>query len=113
MKFSLQLIGVVAICLTSTLGSSAVYGQATATDLPSAKDVFQKHLDALGDAKAIAAIKNQKMVGKISMPAMGLNGTMTIIQVRPNKISTVMELPQVGKQTQVFDGEIGWTDSAM
>lgn len=81
------------------------------TDLPGSREVFEKHLDALGGEQAIAKVKNLIMTGSIQMPAMGINGTMKIIQVKPDKMSTTMDLPQVGQQIQVFDGEIGWMGS--
>lgn len=84
-----------------------------AANLPGAREVFQKHLDALGGAEAIGSVKNLVMTGTIDMAAMGLKGKVEIIQVKPSKISTVMELPQIGEQVQVFDGETGWMGSAL
>ncbi|MEO1617983.1 MAG: hypothetical protein AAFV88_19165 [Planctomycetota bacterium] len=119
MKCSSLFFLVLAGCLVVPMSASTVSAQdsavldtpADAAKLPGAREVFQKHLSALGDADEIAAVKSVKMTGKISMPAMNLNGTLEIIQVKPNKIATVMDLPQVGKQTQVFDGEMGWMGS--
>ncbi|MEM6472159.1 MAG: hypothetical protein AAF802_21535 [Planctomycetota bacterium] len=118
MKSCLRLFCLLSVCLAAPLATQVRAQEATldapaATDLPGAREIFQKHLDAIGDSAAIAKVKNQKMTGKISMPAMGINGTLEIIQVKPDKIATVMEMPQVGKTTQVFDGEVGWIDSAM
>lgn len=96
-----------------TLDRKSTAGGADASNLPSARDVFQSHLDAIGGDEAIASIKNMVASGTMSIPAVGLQGTMNVVQVKPDKMSTIVELPQIGKQVQVFDGEIGWMESGM
>lgn len=115
--FSLSLATLLTAAISPTHAQEAAAPAPAATaetaNLPGAREVFQKHLDALGGAEAIAAVKNLVMSGSINMPAMGLKGKVEIVQVKPSKISTVMELPQVGEQIQVFDGEMGWMGSAV
>ena len=81
--------------------------------LPEAIAVLKKHAEATGGAANYKKIKAIKMTGKIEIAAAGIEGTLEVVQVSPDKVATKAEMPQVGSQTQGTNGEIGWDVSTM
>ncbi len=68
------------------------------------KDVLAKMIDAQGGAKALAAVKDQSMVGNLEMVQMGLKGVLTLSTKEPNMMRLDMEIMGM-LISQAFDGE--------
>ena len=76
---------------------------------PDAKTIIERHLAALGGAKAMASVTSMRATGSLSMPAQGITGTVEISAARPNKTLLKAEISGIGKLESAFDGERGWT----
>jgi hypothetical protein len=75
--------------------------------------ILQRHIEATGGVEAHRAAKTQKHVGTIEVPAVGLNGELTILLATPDKIRVNVELPQVGTFAQGAAGDVGWAMDPM
>lgn len=81
---------------------------AKAANLPEAREVLLKGVEALGGRDAFLKIKSIEMKGSIEMPAQGLKGTMVARTALPNKMLTTMSLGALGDFRTGFDGTTGW-----
>lgn len=91
----------------------AVPGSAPAADLPAAKEILAKYVDATGGRAAYEKQTNRVTKGSLEMPAMGLKGDYTLTQAAPDKYHMVMDLPGIGKIEQGSDGTTVWAMDPM
>lgn len=76
---------------------------------PEAKAIIDRHIAAIGGAKALEGVTSLRASGTLAMPAQGITGTVEISAARPNKTLLRAEITGIGKLESVFDGERGWT----
>lgn len=112
------LLGASMVCgagmLITPIGLAAAAQDApTAEELPSGAEVIEKYVEATGGAEAYENRKTMVTKAKMEMAGMGQSVDLTIYQTAPNKMVTVVTLPGMGDQTTVYDGESGWSESAM
>lgn len=82
--------------------------------LPSAREVIDGHLAAIGGREALLQHQSQHAVGQFAMAAQSISGKLDIQSAQPNKIRIQIELPAVGQILTGFNGEVGWSvDPAM
>lgn len=77
-------------------------------DLPSPEKVMAKYVEVTGGVDKYKAVKSVSAKGALSIPAMGIEGTMEMMQVLPDKVSARSEIPGVGEQRQGGNGEVFW-----
>ena len=82
------------------------------TPLPAAATLVAKYADAVGGAAFLAA-KSVVTKGGMSMPAAGINATFELVQLSPNQMSMVTEIPGMGKIEAGFDGTTAWSMDPM
>lgn len=80
---------------------------------PAAKAILDKSLEASGGMEALKKIKSRKTIGNMSMPAQGINMTMTSFHKTPTHFYTKMEIPNMMTIEQGFDGETAWSKDSM
>lgn len=86
---------------------------AAAQDLPTADDLIEKYIEAVGGEEVIRATPSTRTKGVMEMASMGMSGDMEIVAKAPNKMLMKMELPNVGTITSGFNGTVGWIDNPM
>lgn len=79
------------------------------TDLPTARLIIDRHIQAIGGRAAILAHKSTHAVGTISMPATGITGPIDVYAAAPDKSFVKISLGGVGDLLEGFDGTHGWT----
>jgi hypothetical protein len=84
-----------------------------AAQLPAAKDLQAKHVQALGGAEVIKKHTMMHISGNFEVPAQGIAGTMEIWSMAPDKMLSVQEIPGVGTIKAGFDGTTGWQTNPM
>jgi hypothetical protein len=85
---------------------------ATAQDLPDAKAVIARYVEAIhGDV--VRRHASMRTTGSFSLPAMGTTGQLEIMQARPNHMVMSVNLPGLGEIRSGFDGEVGWSMNPM
>ncbi|MHB9006730.1 MAG: hypothetical protein ACYDC1_07325 [Limisphaerales bacterium] len=81
--------------------------------LPAAKEVFARHLEAIGGRDVVAKLTGMRAKGEFKMPAVGMVAPIDILRAPPNR--TIFQLTPVGfgEITGGFDGTTGWTIDPM
>lgn len=83
------------------------------TTLPSASEIFQRSLQAIGGADAVRRHTSMRMEGTLGAAAMGMKGTMVVQALAPNLFLTTIDMAGVGAMKQGFDGTVGWTTNPL
>ncbi|HAV62901.1 MAG TPA: hypothetical protein DCY13_11115 [Verrucomicrobiales bacterium] len=87
---------------------------ATAVTLPaadSAEVILKKHVNAIGGEALHKKAKSREIVATMDMPAAGFTAEMKILAKAPDKIRTELEIPQMGKVVEGYDGKVAWSQS--
>lgn len=87
----------------------AVAPAAAKVELPTAKAVFDKYVEATGGAAAYGKLTSRRSTGTMEASPMGLKGTLMIAQSAPNKFLMTSEMAGVGSSKQGFDGTTVWS----
>ena len=92
------------------LTSSAVAEQAVAKApaLPSAREIIDRHIKALGGRDALTKFSSHHVRGKVELPSQGMTGEVEIFAARPNRIKVITSLPGVGQSMEGYDGTTAW-----
>ncbi len=86
---------------------------ASAQALPSAKEVLDKHVAAIGGRDAVNAITSLEQSGTMELAAMGMSAELSMAAAKPNKMAMTMSIPGMGEMQQGFNGEVGWDNNPM
>jgi hypothetical protein len=84
-------------------------GPATAPATPSAEQILDRYLEAVGGRAAWQKLNSRVSSGTIDVPAMSVSGTVEIHEKAPNRVLTVVTIGGAAFR-QGFDGTAGWTD---
>lgn len=79
--------------------------------LPTAQEVIEKYVNAIGGKEAFAKRQSVQSKGTLNLPAQGLKGSIEILSARPNKLLINIDLPGIGMSKTGYDGKVGWTSS--
>jgi hypothetical protein len=82
-------------------------------NLPSARSILDRHVEAIGGRAAILGHKSMFVKGTLSMPSSGLSGAVEVYGAAPNKSLMKLSLGGVGELVEGFDGVHGWGLSPM
>jgi zinc protease len=80
-------------------------------DLPSAEEVMERSVEALGGEAALARHHNSLTKGKMSVS--GVEMKMTMYSAEPNLSYTLFESDMIGKMESGCNGEVAWDMSVM
>lgn len=75
--------------------------------------VLDRSVEALGGRERIGEIDSTRLTGTFTIPAMGMSGNMVLVQVNPDKVYSMQDLPGLGQMIQVCDGDSGWAQDPM
>ena len=109
---SVRLAAISAVVLTAIAAAPVQSTQPASTQsatLPTPKELLERHVKAIGGREAIVAHSSRRATGTMSIPASGMEGTLEIIQAKPNKSLMRITLPGVGTMEEGFDGTHGWS----
>ena len=86
----------------------------TASALPDAREIINRHIKAIGGRDAILARKSVQVTATLSIPSSGISGPMEIVQAtNPDRTLLKMSVPGIGDIMEGFDGSHGWSMNAM
>ena len=83
--------------------------KAATVKLPSAREIIDKHVKAIGGREAILKHTSTQAKGKFEIPSMGVKGNLEVNAAKPNKLWVRVELPGLGEILNGFDGKVGWS----
>jgi carboxyl-terminal processing protease len=75
---------------------------------PSASQVIDHYLEAIGGKKALDKLTSRVSVGTVELKSMGLGGSVEMYEQAPNKSSVMIFIEGLGTIQETFDGTIGW-----
>jgi hypothetical protein len=82
-------------------------------DLPTGEAIIAKYIEATGGQAAYDKVHNSIATGKMSMPAQGIEGKVTIYEAEPAKNYTAIDIPGIGLVEEGTDGTVAWQKSAL
>ncbi|HYK87244.1 MAG TPA: hypothetical protein VE398_00635 [Acidobacteriota bacterium] len=82
-----------------------------AEPLPTADQIVDKYVEALGGRAAIEKVTSRVAKGTFDIPAFGASGTFEAYAKAPDKNITIIDVPGFGVIKQAFDGTVAWEDN--
>ena len=82
-------------------------------NLPSAKEILKKYVEATGGEENYRNLKSQHATGKFNLPAAGMEGQFELFQQSPDKFLVLVTLPGMGQVQNGVNGETGWSVDPM
>ena len=76
--------------------------------LPSAREIHAKYVKALGGEEVLKKHSQMHLTGNFEVPAAGMNGTIEIWSLAPDKLLTTQEIPGIGQLKSGYDGKVAW-----
>lgn len=80
---------------------------------PPAATLFKNHLEVTGGEAAWKDRRSMMTTGTISVPSVGLTGTVTVYAMDPDRMVMTIEMPGIGLTRAGFDGTTGWSMDPM
>jgi hypothetical protein len=77
--------------------------------LPPARTVIDRSIEVMGGKAALDRHQSRRAVGRISMPAQGVEGDVELLAARPNLMRLRMTIAGVGEIQSGYDGKVGWS----
>lgn len=100
---------ILTLCALATLYAAPLAAQGQ----PSAKDVVERSIAAVGGRAAFAKHQARHMTAEMTMPAMGMTMEMEVWTARPNRMVSKATIPGIGEMTSGYDGQVAWQNSPM
>lgn len=110
---------IVRVATMAALVVASLYAQApakteTASELPDAREIINRHIKAIGGREAILAHKSMHATGTLSVPASGISGPMEIFgAANPDRVVVKTTVTGIGEIAEGFDGSHAWSMSPM
>lgn len=80
-----------------------------AQELPEARDLMNRYVEAIGGRDAVLAGFTARAVGEYTVPGVGVSGDFELVTAAPNKMLLTIDIPGMGTVRSGFDGTIGWS----
>ncbi len=81
--------------------------------LPTAKEVIDKYVKALGGREALLKHKSRVETGTVELSPMGVKGTFESYARSDNRTTTLVSLQGIGEIVEAFDGTSAWSSNPM
>jgi hypothetical protein len=82
-------------------------------DLPAARTVIDRHIQAIGGRKAILAHASTRIVGTVTVSGNGMSGDFEIFAAKPDRALSKVTLGGIGDLIEGYDGTHAWSSSPM
>jgi hypothetical protein len=83
------------------------------SDLPAARTIIDRHIQAIGGRKAILAHQSTKITGTVTVSGNGMSGAFEIFAMKPDKALSKVTLGGIGDLVEAYDGTYAWSSSPM
>lgn len=106
-------VAVMAALLFAPFHAQAPAKTDTATALPDAREIIDRHLREIGGREAVLAHKSMHGTGTLSIPASGMTGSLEILGAAPNLQVVKVSVSGIGEIVEGFDGSHAWSVNPM
>jgi hypothetical protein len=100
--------GIAVLCAALALGTGAALTAQSAA-VPTAREVIDRHIAAIGGEAAFKAVRSIRVRGKFEITGANLNGEFEMVAARPSKMKLNVTLPSFGPMERGYDGTVAWT----
>lgn len=108
------LSGTLSACVSGTQNTTpAPAPVAAAPARPTARQIIDAYVDAIGGREAIVARKSVKSTATLEVPAAGLKADIESSTMAPNKLVVKTTMPGLGELMQGYDGTTAWAIDPM
>ncbi|HSF99600.1 MAG TPA: hypothetical protein VLA20_00660 [Vicinamibacterales bacterium] len=76
---------------------------------PSADQILEKHIDAVGGRAALERVSTMTARGTLSVPDAGLTGSIELYGKAPDKVASFVDFGGM-QQAEAYDGTTAWSD---
>ncbi|RNC82684.1 MAG: hypothetical protein ED559_13180 [Phycisphaera sp.] len=104
------LVGIAGVPEAGSLAMAVPSTQAQT--LPDGFDILDRCVEAIGGEEAYRMHKSEMMSGTVSIPALGVDGTIVVRRQATTKTLVTIELAGLGEVTQGTNGEVAWSSEA-
>ncbi|MGE5816301.1 MAG: hypothetical protein ACM36C_17585 [Acidobacteriota bacterium] len=94
------------VCVLSLLFSLPGRAQ---DKLPAGREIIDRYVQASGGREAMSKHSSRRAVGKISMPAQGVEGDVELLAARPDLMRLKMTISGVGEIQSGYNGKVAWS----
>ena len=85
-----------------------------AAQLPAAREVVDRYVEAIGGRDAIMEYSSSMATGSLEVVGQGLSGGMTIYGAAPSNTLVIVDFAAIGVESRTgYNGEVGWSTDAM
>jgi hypothetical protein len=88
---------------------TGAHATSTKETLPTAQEIVQRFLAAVGGKQAWDGLHSRIRTGTIEFTEVGLKGTVELEEKAPDKILLVANVPGIGEFRRGYDGTTGWS----
>lgn len=81
---------------------------AASAQLPDAKQIVARYIDALGGEAALRKHQYRRAKMTMNMPAQGITATMEVFAAAPDRYFSRIEIGGMGSITSGYDGKVAW-----
>lgn len=78
-------------------------------ELPDARSLIERHIEATGGRDAIMAQSEVVMTGEMAMPAVGISGSLMVASRMPIEQVVLVELPGMGEMRTGVSPDLAWS----
>lgn len=100
--------GMLSACLALAVVSGAI-AEDVEPDLPEARELIDRHIEAVGGREAVLAQIESTITGHLEFPAAGMRGPMTIASRPPSDRVMIVDLPGMGEIRTGYSPDLAWS----
>lgn len=96
------------VLLLALLAGRANQAWPQSGELPKAEEILDRYIEVTGGKDAYEKIYNRVSKGTIELKGMGVKGSITLYQAKPNKSYTSFEFENLGSSEEGTNGDVAW-----
>jgi len=97
----------------ATVVAAAPLVPAQQQDLPPAREVIRRFVDAVGGEAAVRKHRTRRMTGTFELPAQGASGRLEVLAGHPDLFVLRVTLDGLGEIASGYDGQVAWMVNPM
>lgn len=88
--------------------STTPKAMATATKLPTGREVADRYVKAIGGREQFMKHSSMHFAGSFDLPAAGITAPLDVYSAKPNRTVVKITIPGMGEMLQGVDGSVAW-----